>query len=95
MLFNYDTRIDRNGETVPYIEIDYRDLKSEADWQALRDIIGALKIQIDCNCHVELDPLKKTLKNFHKLKPDVPIFRIDIYIESWKVNVSHKKSLLA
>ena len=94
MLFNYDTRIDRNNETVPYIEFDYRDLKTEADWQALRDIIGAIKIQLDCNCHVELDPLKETLMNYHKLKPDAFILRIDIYIETWKVQSSNKKSLL-
>lgn len=40
MLFNYNVGFDRNGEMVPFIEIDYRHLKSEEDWMALRDIIG-------------------------------------------------------
>lgn len=94
MLFNYDTRVDRHGETVQYIEIDYRHLQTERDWALLRDIIGAIKIQIDCNCHVELEPIKETLKKFHKLKPNDPILRIDIYLETWRVNVSEKKSLM-
>jgi len=93
MLFNYGTRVDREGETVPYIEIDYRLLKTDEDWNALRDIIGALKIQIDCNCHVELGPIKETLQDFHLLKPSFPILRIDVYIETWKVSVSDKQIL--
>lgn len=94
MLFNYATRVDDEGETIPYIEIDYRSLKSDVDWLALRDVVGALKIQIDCNCHVELAPLKETLENFHKLKPLANIIRIDIHIETWKVYDSKKLSLL-
>ncbi len=94
MLFNYNVTLDRNGEMTPYIEIDYRHLRSEQDWMALRDIIGALKIQIDCNCHVELEPLRETLQNYVKLYPDYPILKIDIYAESWKVKKTNKLSLI-
>ncbi|MBN9288234.1 MAG: hypothetical protein BGO43_09685 [Gammaproteobacteria bacterium 39-13] len=93
MLFNYNVGFDRNGEMVPFIEIDYRHLKSEEDWMALRDIIGALKIQIDCNCHVELEPIKETLKKYSQLYPDCNIFKIDIYAESWKVKKTNKANL--
>ena len=47
----------------------------------LRDIIGALNIQINYKCHVALESIKETLIKYTRLYSDFPILQIYIFLK--------------
>ena len=90
MLFKYQFNVKKD---CPALFVDMRTINTESDWQAMRDVIGAFKLSLDCNCHVELEPIKTTLSNLRKLAENKPVFKIDIQIETWKARATAFQSL--
>ena len=80
MLFTYKYN---NDKDCPRIFVDMRTITNESDWQELRDVIGAFKLSLDCNCHVELSPLQEYCSNLYRLYKSKPILQVDIQLETW------------
>ena len=91
MLFKYQYNKQKD---CPSIYIDLRQFSDEKDWQDLRDVIGAFKLSLDCNCHVELQPVKDHIQGLHKLHKNKPIIKIDIQLETWKARCTKLSSLI-
>ncbi len=90
MLFKYQYN---HKKDCPAILIDMRDFQSEQDWHELRDVIGAFKLSLDCNCHVEFEPVIHHIQNLYQLYKDKPIIHIDIQLETWKARSTKYTSL--
>lgn len=85
MLFKYRYNVEKD---CPSVYIDARHITNEHIWQQLRDVIGAFKLSLDCNCHVEFEPVKTYISNLIKLHKNNPIIKIDIYLETWKAKAT-------
>tara|TARA_Y100000588_G_scaffold389152_2_gene491218 strand:+ start:694 stop:975 length:282 start_codon:yes stop_codon:yes gene_type:complete len=90
MLFNYLNHANTDKTSLFF---DYRTIQSETDWQHVTDVVYAFKLQLDCDCHVEVAPLKKMIGNLAQLYPNKPIFEIAIDESSWKAKTTKYKNL--
>lgn len=90
MIFKYQYN---NTKDCPAIFIDLSTIQFENDWHALRDVIGAFKLSLDCNCHVEFEPVKDYISRLYKLHPNKPIIQIDIQLETWKARATKFQQL--